>query len=98
MLFYLPAVKIFPNDAGAFIIENSLFLEIKTKTTMVAIYGNIERNCDGIDHPLACPTHCIPVIPLNNSAPPGSLRGLQEANTTRARAIHPLPAVIPSAQ
>ena len=96
--FYFPAIKILPNDAGEFIIENSLFLDNKTKTTIVAKYGSIERNCDGIDQPRAWPTNCITVIPLNNKAPRGTLRGLQEAKTTNARAIQPFPAVIPSAQ
>ena len=33
---YFPAINNLPNEAGALIIENSLFLEIMTKTAIVA--------------------------------------------------------------
>ena len=64
----------------------------------MARYGNIFKNCEGTSQPLACATNCKIVIPPKIKAPINNLIGIQEANTTKARAIQPLPAVIPSDQ
>ena len=95
-LFVFSQKEYFPTNSGVKVV-NEPYKAI-VNATIVAIYGSIESNCEGIGQPLACPTSCAIVIPPNIKAPTIMRQGIQEAKTTKASAIHPLPAVIPSDQ
>ena len=98
MTFYWVSKKGFPRDAGTTLLLFEILPDIIVRAKMVAKYGIIERIWDGIGQPLAWPTNWAIVIPPKINAPTIILHGIQEAKTTKASAIQPLPAVIPSDQ
>ena len=85
-IYWLPK-KGLPSDDGTTLLFLDNLPEIIVNATMVAIYGIIDSNCEGIGQPLACPTNCAIVIPPNNRAPTIIRHGIQEANTTKAKYV-----------
>ena len=94
MDIYLPLKKGIVSDAGALNFILSRLLEIIIKTIIVAKYGAILKNCPGKFTPHACKFICSIDTPPKIYAPTKILPGFQVANTYKARAIQPLPAVI----
>ena len=95
---YLKSKNDLPSDAGTTLLFLDNLPEIIVNAIIVAMYGIIESNWEAIGQPRACPTNWAIVIPPKIRAPTIIRHGIQEANTTKASAIQPLPAVIPSDQ